>query len=77
IDSEHNAIFQSLPADFSGDLDASGVERIVLTASGGPFRGWSAQQLAHVTPEQAVAHPNWVMGRKISVDSASLMNKGL
>ncbi|MCG8992387.1 1-deoxy-D-xylulose-5-phosphate reductoisomerase [Laribacter hongkongensis] len=77
IDSEHNAIFQSLPADFSGDLDAAGVERIVLTASGGPFRGWSAQQLAHVTPEQAVAHPNWVMGRKISVDSASLMNKGL
>ena len=77
IDSEHNAIFQSLPAHFSGDLDAVGVERIVLTASGGPFRGWSAQQLAHVTPEQAVAHPNWVMGRKISVDSASLMNKGL
>ncbi|AVY95058.1 MULTISPECIES: 1-deoxy-D-xylulose-5-phosphate reductoisomerase [Microvirgula] len=77
IDSEHNAIFQSLPASFRGDLDAVGVERIVLTASGGPFRGYTAAALEAVTPEQAVAHPNWVMGRKISVDSASLMNKGL
>ena len=77
IDSEHNAIFQALPADYHGDLNAAGVDRIVLTASGGPFRGWSATQLAEVTPAMAVKHPNWVMGRKISVDSATLMNKGL
>ncbi len=77
IDSEHNAIFQALPADYHGDLSAAGVDKIVLTASGGPFRGWSAAQLAEVTPAMAVKHPNWVMGRKISVDSATLMNKGL
>lgn len=77
IDSEHNAIFQSLPDDYRGDLAAAGVERIVLTASGGPFRGWRAEQLADVTPAMAVKHPNWVMGRKISVDSATMMNKGL
>jgi 1-deoxy-D-xylulose-5-phosphate reductoisomerase len=77
IDSEHNAVFQSLPADFSGDLNTSGVRRIILTASGGPFRTTPLQQLAAVTPDQACAHPNWVMGRKISVDSATMMNKGL
>lgn len=77
IDSEHNAIFQSLPADFAGDLDARGVRRILLTASGGPFRNTPLHELAQVTPAQACAHPNWVMGRKISVDSASMMNKGL
>lgn len=77
IDSEHNAIFQSLPADFSQGLAHAGVDSIILTASGGPFRQLAAEQLANVTPEDAVRHPNWVMGRKISVDSASLMNKGL
>jgi len=77
IDSEHNAIFQSLPDDYRGDLAAAGVERIVLTASGGPFRGWRAEQLADVTPAMAVKHPKWVMGRKISVDSATMMNKAL
>lgn len=73
IDSEHNAIFQCLPADQS----STGVASVLLTASGGPFREWSMEQLLHVTPEQAVAHPNWSMGQKISVDSATLMNKGL
>jgi 1-deoxy-D-xylulose-5-phosphate reductoisomerase len=73
IDSEHNAIFQCLPADGRRE----GVRRLVLTASGGPFRGWSRERLGSVTPEQACAHPNWSMGRKISVDSATLMNKGL
>lgn len=77
IDSEHNAIFQCMPADFSRGLGAVGVRRILLTASGGPFRQTSMAELAHVTPEQACAHPNWSMGRKISVDSASMMNKGL
>jgi 1-deoxy-D-xylulose-5-phosphate reductoisomerase len=77
IDSEHSAIYQSLPISFNGDLDKAGVNTIWLTASGGPFRTWSLEQMAAVTPEQAVAHPNWVMGRKISVDSASMMNKGL
>jgi 1-deoxy-D-xylulose-5-phosphate reductoisomerase len=77
IDSEHSAIHQSLPAGFRGDLESAGVKTIWLTASGGPFRTWSREQMAGVTPEQAVAHPNWVMGRKISVDSASMMNKGL
>ncbi|MDX5297930.1 MAG: 1-deoxy-D-xylulose-5-phosphate reductoisomerase [Gammaproteobacteria bacterium] len=76
IDSEHNAIFQCLPMGMQRDLPAAGVRRILLTASGGPFRTWSAGQLADVTPEQACAHPNWSMGRKISVDSATLMNKG-
>lgn len=77
IDSEHNAIFQSMPVDFSRGLATTGVRRILLTASGGPFRTKTLAQLQDVTPEQAVAHPNWVMGRKISVDSASMMNKGL
>jgi 1-deoxy-D-xylulose-5-phosphate reductoisomerase len=77
IDSEHNAIFQSLPRGYDGDLAGSGVRRILLTASGGPFRNTPLSELQSVTPEQACAHPNWVMGRKISVDSASMMNKGL
>ncbi len=77
VDSEHNAIFQSLPADFSRGLQACGVQKILLTASGGPFRTVALDELEHVTPEQACAHPNWVMGRKISVDSATMMNKGL
>ncbi len=77
IDSEHNAIFQALPRDFRGDLDAVGVRRILLTASGGPFRSARPEQMAAVTPSEACSHPNWVMGRKISVDSATLMNKGL
>lgn len=77
IDSEHNAIFQCMPQDFARGLSAVGVRRILLTASGGPFRQTPMAELAHVTPEQACAHPNWSMGRKISVDSASMMNKGL
>jgi 1-deoxy-D-xylulose-5-phosphate reductoisomerase len=81
IDSEHNAIFQSLPDDFQSDLSnslpARGVRRLLLTASGGPFRQRDPASLVSVTPEQAVAHPNWSMGRKISVDSATMMNKGL
>jgi 1-deoxy-D-xylulose-5-phosphate reductoisomerase len=77
IDSEHNAIFQALPRDYNGDMASSGVRRILLTASGGPFRNTPLGELQHVTPDQACAHPNWVMGRKISVDSASMMNKGL
>lgn len=77
IDSEHNAIFQALPRNFRGDLASAGVSALLLTASGGPFRTLPAEAIAAATPEQAVAHPNWVMGRKISVDSASLMNKGL
>jgi len=77
IDSEHNAIFQCLPVDDSGVPRRPGVSRILLTASGGPFREWSFEQMSGVSPEQACAHPNWSMGRKISVDSATLMNKGL
>ena len=77
VDSEHNAIFQSLPADFSHGLSACGVQKILLTASGGPFRTVALDELSHVTPDQACAHPNWVMGRTISVDSATMMNKGL
>lgn len=77
IDSEHNAVFQSMPYDYSGNMARGGVRRILLTASGGPFRAASLDALTRVTPEQAVAHPNWVMGRKISVDSATMMNKGL
>ncbi|KAF1068399.1 MAG: 1-deoxy-D-xylulose 5-phosphate reductoisomerase [Pseudomonas citronellolis] len=77
IDSEHNAIFQCMPANYAQGLDLVGVRRILLTASGGPFRETPLEQLADVTPEQACAHPNWSMGRKISVDSASMMNKGL
>jgi len=77
IDSEHNAVFQCLPAGFASGLDAVGVRRILLTASGGPFRNTGLDLLDRVTPEQACAHPNWSMGRKISVDSATMMNKGL
>ena len=77
IDSEHNAIFQALPRGYTGDMKQSGVSKILLTASGGPFRNTPLEQLEQVTPEQACAHPNWSMGRKISVDSASMMNKGL
>jgi 1-deoxy-D-xylulose-5-phosphate reductoisomerase len=78
IDSEHNAIFQCLPADFKyGDLCASGISKILLTGSGGPFLTSPLSELHHVTPDQACAHPNWDMGRKISVDSATMMNKGL
>ncbi|MCK9539397.1 1-deoxy-D-xylulose-5-phosphate reductoisomerase [Dokdonella sp.] len=76
LDSEHNAVFQCLPAG-RPSATAAGVRRIVLTASGGPFRGRDAAALTTVTPDQACAHPNWRMGRKISVDSATLMNKGL
>jgi 1-deoxy-D-xylulose-5-phosphate reductoisomerase len=77
IDSEHNAIFQCIPADRIRQPDAAGITRILLTASGGPFREMPAADMALVTPDQACAHPNWSMGRKISVDSATLMNKGL
>ena len=77
IDSEHNAIFQALPHDYSGNLAASGISKILLTASGGSFRNTPLSELQSVTPEQACAHPNWVMGRKISVDSSTMMNKGL
>ncbi len=77
IDSEHNAIFQCMPADRIRDTRAAGVTRILLTASGGPFRTFSAESLRSVKPSEACAHPNWSMGQKISVDSATLMNKGL
>lgn len=77
IDSEHNAIFQCLPLDYARGLGPVGVRRILLTASGGPFRETPLSELHNVSPEQACAHPNWSMGRKISVDSASMMNKGL
>lgn len=77
IDSEHNAIFQCLPHNAAQGLSAVGVEKLLLTASGGPFREFSIEQLKTVTPAQAVKHPNWSMGQKISVDSATLMNKGL
>ncbi|EPJ88963.1 1-deoxy-D-xylulose 5-phosphate reductoisomerase [Pseudomonas sp. CFII64] len=77
IDSEHNAIFQCLPVDYARGLGPVGVRRILLTASGGPFRETPLAELHDVSPEQACAHPNWSMGRKISVDSASMMNKGL
>ena len=78
IDSEHNAIFQCLPTDFKyGDLCTSGISKILLTGSGGPFLTSPLNELQHVTPDQACAHPNWDMGRKISVDSATMMNKGL
>ena len=77
IDSEHNAIFQCLPPGLAPGCEPPGVRRILLTASGGPFLDWSAEQLATATPAQACKHPKWVMGRKISVDSATLMNKGL
>lgn len=77
VDSEHNAIFQALPADFARGLEAVGVDRILLTASGGPFLELPLNEFRDVTPKRACKHPNWEMGRKISVDSATLMNKGL
>ena len=77
IDSEHNAIFQCLPGAITPGVAPPGLRRVLLTASGGPFRDTPSEALAAVTPEAAIAHPNWVMGRKISVDSATLMNKGL
>ncbi|WP_457668581.1 1-deoxy-D-xylulose-5-phosphate reductoisomerase [Thiolapillus sp.] len=77
IDSEHNAVFQCMPEKYARDMDRQGVKRILLTASGGPFRTLKREELRQVTPEQACAHPNWDMGRKISVDSATMMNKGL
>ncbi|WMW82437.1 1-deoxy-D-xylulose-5-phosphate reductoisomerase [Undibacterium cyanobacteriorum] len=77
IDSEHNAIFQCLPGGYGRKLEHGGIAKIILTASGGPFLKRALDTLDAVTPEQAVAHPNWVMGRKISVDSATMMNKGL
>jgi 1-deoxy-D-xylulose-5-phosphate reductoisomerase len=77
IDSEHNAIFQCMPAGYLPGDEARGVTRIILTASGGPFRLSSAAKMAQATPDEACAHPKWKMGRKISVDSATLMNKGL
>ncbi len=77
VDSEHNAIFQCMPRHFEKGLEKVGVNKILLTASGGPFRTRSIDTLCDVTPEEAVAHPNWVMGQKISVDSATMMNKGL
>lgn len=77
IDSEHNAIFQSLPRNFADGFKQVGVKKIILTASGGPFRTRPISALAAVTPDEACSHPNWVMGRKISVDSATMMNKGL
>jgi 1-deoxy-D-xylulose-5-phosphate reductoisomerase len=77
VDSEHSAIFQSLPVAWDGDLDGAGVSKIILTASGGPFRQRAAETFDAITPDDACNHPNWAMGRKISVDSATLMNKGL
>jgi 1-deoxy-D-xylulose-5-phosphate reductoisomerase len=77
VDSEHNAMFQCLPCDTQARPQMARVEKILLTASGGPFRGRSRDSLHNVTPDEACAHPNWSMGRKISVDSASLVNKGL
>ena len=72
VDSEHNAIFQAL-----GDADTDTIEMMTLTASGGPFRAWTAEAIAKATPEQALKHPNWAMGPKVTIDSAGLMNKGL
>ncbi|SJM89664.1 1-deoxy-D-xylulose 5-phosphate reductoisomerase [Crenothrix polyspora] len=77
IDSEHNAIFQCMPTNYKAGVSEKQVRRILLTASGGPFRQMPIELMAQVTPEQAVAHPNWDMGKKISVDSATMMNKGL
>ncbi|KGJ91069.1 1-deoxy-D-xylulose-5-phosphate reductoisomerase [Thalassotalea sp. ND16A] len=82
IDSEHNAIFQCLPGNMQtaigrADINDSGISKILLTGSGGPFRQYPLEQFDSITPEQACAHPNWDMGRKISVDSATMMNKGL
>jgi 1-deoxy-D-xylulose-5-phosphate reductoisomerase len=76
IDSEHNAIFQCMPVDGGARISLAGVSKVLLTASGGPFRNWSLERMREATPDQACAHPNWSMGRKIPFDSASLMNKG-
>jgi 1-deoxy-D-xylulose-5-phosphate reductoisomerase len=77
VDSEHNAIFQCMPGGGADGMLISGIEKILLTGSGGPFREMAMREFAGITPEQACAHPNWAMGRKISVDSATMMNKGL
>ena len=77
IDSEHNAIFQCLPLDYSKKTGCMGILKLSLSASGGPFRGWNLHEMQTVSPSQACAHPNWKMGKKVSVDSATLMNKGL
>lgn len=77
VDSEHNALFQAMPANYVTGNKPAGVKRLIITASGGPFRQTPLDQLSHVTPDQACAHPNWAMGRKISVDSATMMNKAL
>ena len=77
VDSEHNALFQVLPGHFNDGLESAGVEQLILTASGGPFLHRTREELKNITPTQACNHPNWDMGRKISVDSATLMNKGL
>ena len=77
IDSEHNAIFQVMPPQHLNQLEDGGVRKVILTASGGPFRQYTQAQLENVTPELALKHPNWIMGAKITIDSASLMNKGL
>lgn len=77
IDSEHNALFQCMPSGYRAGAPPLGVRRLLLTCSGGPFRGWTREQRRAITPDQACAHPRWKMGRKISVDSATLMNKGL
>ena len=77
IDSEHNAMFQCLPESYVVGQPIAGLKQLVLTCSGGPFREWTPEAMSQATPEQAVAHPNWSMGQKISVDSATLMNKGL
>lgn len=77
VDSEHNAIFQVLPRDYTGRLNEHGIRSIILTASGGPFLTTDLSTFDSITPAQAVKHPNWSMGRKISVDSATMMNKGL
>ena len=77
IDSEHNAVFQCLPHGYARKPSRAGIRRLILTASGGPFRRRAVEELANVTPDEACAHPNWRMGRKISVDSATMMNKGL
>ena len=77
IDSEHNALFQSLPKNLDGSASYEGVKRLILTASGGPFRGKTRLELESVTLAQALKHPNWAMGAKVTIDSATLMNKGL
>ena len=77
VDSEHNALFQVLPENFHDGLESAGVEKLILTASGGPFLHSERETLRNITPDEACNHPNWDMGRKISVDSATLMNKGL